>query len=320
MISRVAESCFWLMRHIERAENMARLLRVNRSFLLDVDLPELAQWHPVLVVSGEQDRFPERHPDADPNDGDAIQDYLTWERDCPVGITGSVYWARENARTIREVISLDMWEAINAFWHWLRGDTGRKTYERDRDSFYRHIKDSVALFHGACHDTMLHDEPFDFMRLGMLLERAGQTARIMDVKYHVLGPTTVGQAESALETAQWVGLLRSCSAEDTFLRSCPGGVQSAAVIGFLLKEELFPRSVYSCLLRARNFLRRIRNATGQGEQSSALLDKLVQSLDDRSISDILASGLHDELTRLIETAAAVCDAVSSDYFHPVFAS
>ena len=316
MISRVAESCYWLHRYVERAESIARLLRVNRSFLLDVSVPELERWQPVVVVSGEQQRFSERHAELQ-DDGEVVQHYLSWDEQCPVSIASSIYWARENARTIREVISLDMWEAVNVLWHWLKRGQGRRLFAKDRDAFYKYVKDAVALFQGVCHNTMLHEQPFDFMRLGMLLERASQTARTMDVKYHLLGPTSGTEAETPVEAAQWVALLRSCSAEDSYFRRYQNALSGPDVADFLLKEENFPRAVYHCLHRARNFLNRIATSTATGRQTSLLLlSELVQSLGQKTIANILNSGLHAELTRIIDRCAAICNAIHADYFNP----
>ena len=318
MISRVAESCFWLQRNVERADSMARLLRATRAFLLDVNLPELDRWRSVIVVSGEQERFPALHGRAAADDGETVQRYLAWDERCPVGIAQATHWARENARTIREVISLEMWEAINAFWNWLRRGQGKRLYERDRDAFYQRVKDAWALFQGESQNTMLHEEPFDFMRLGLLLERANQTARMLDVKFHLLGPTRGDAPESTLESAQWVALLRSCSAEDSFRRHHQGGFAGPEVAAFLLLSESFPRAVRHSLQRASNFLERIATSTGRRGPSADLLAELVASLEGQPIDVILERGLHEELTRVIDTAAAVGLAIHTEFFDPGF--
>lgn len=325
MISRVAESCFWLTRHMERADNMARLLGVNRSFLLDTSLPQLERWMPVVVVSGEQQRFLELMPGAE-DDGEAVQDYLVWDERCPVGIRQSLYWARENARMIREVISLEMWESTNELWHWLKGGPGRRLYNRDRDAFYKRIKDAVAQFEGTAQHTMLHDEPFDFMRLGILLERANQTARIVDVKYHLLGPTQIDAPETPVEAAQWGALLRSCSAEESFWKR-GDEISGPSVADFLMHEREFPRAIYYCLHRAFRYLQHLRAAiaSGQekdgapiGERSVTQLGRLVESLENRSIDDVCANGLHQELTRIIDETASICVNLARDYLDPSF--
>jgi uncharacterized alpha-E superfamily protein len=317
MISRVAESCYWLLRYMERAENTARLLQVNRTFILDVALPELARWQPVIVVTGEQQRFAARFPDG-LNDAEAVQHYLTWDEQNPVSISTSVHWARENARTIRDAITEEMWQALNDFWRWLGKGAGKRLYTHDRDAFYQKVKDAAALFHGVFHNTMLHDEPFEFMRLGMLLERASQTARIVDVKYHMLGGTRDDRVETPVETAQWLALLRSCSATDSYFRHTRGTLSGPDIAGFLLYEELFPRSVRHCLGRALGFLRSIDQRAGRNEQGRALLilEALVESLRGADVREVVARGLHGELTRIIDRTLDVCIAVHAGFFDP----
>jgi uncharacterized alpha-E superfamily protein len=320
VISRVAESCFWLHRYVERADNTARLLRVNRAFVLDVSLPDDRRWWPVLVVSGEQHRFPELFGREAALDDELVQEYMTWNERNPASIAASVRWARENARTIRETISLEMWNALNELWHWLRGGAGRRRYATDRDAFYRHIQDASALFQGSCHTTMLHEEPFDFMRIGMLLERAGQTARIVDVKHHALGPTEPGRTETAAEAAEWMALLRSVSAAEPFFKVMPRTPNGRSVVGFIVLEQRFPRSVLHCLDRSLNFAQRIERATGaQPRRSTALLRALRDGVAERTGEGLFEIGVHDELTRIVDATARVCEALHADYFDPSFA-
>ncbi|MEM9190523.1 MAG: alpha-E domain-containing protein [Myxococcota bacterium] len=318
MISRVAENCFWMQRYMERAESTARLLRVTRAFLLDVQLPELDRWQPLVVVTGERERFPVHFPEEKANDAEVVQRYLTWDERCPVSIRSSVYWARENARTIREVISIELWETINSLWHWVRGGQGRRLYAQDRDAFYRRIKETSALFQGVCQSTMLQEEPYDFMCLGLLLERASQTARMLDVKYHLLGPTTDARPETPMESAQWTALLRCCSGEHSYYRRHRTRLTGPKVATFLLADPSFPRSVAHCLDRSWGFLQRIEAATERsGLPSATLLSSLSRRVRETPPETIVARGLHAELTHIIDTTARVCEAVHGDYLDPV---
>jgi uncharacterized alpha-E superfamily protein len=316
VISRVAEGCFWLHRYMERVECMARVLEVNRAFVLDVSLPDLSRWRPVVVVAGEEARFLERHGAAKIDDGDAVQRYLVWEEACPVSIVTSLRWARENARTMREAISLEMWETLNSLWLWLKDDATKRLFERAPGDFYRHLSEGCLLFHGVCHNTMLHDEPFDFMRLGMLLERASQTARILDVHHHALGKSPVN-GESATGTAQWLAILRSCSASEPWSKRSRKPLSGATVAEFLLFEDAFPRSIRHCLARVVNFFQRIRaRAPNVGARSQALVDEMFARIGGADLQDVLARGLHAELTWIIEGVAATCNAIHDDYFDP----
>ncbi|MCC6750196.1 MAG: alpha-E domain-containing protein [Deltaproteobacteria bacterium] len=317
MISRVAESCFWLHRYLERMENTARMLEVNHWFLMDIHLPRHERWRPVLIVAGEQPRFDAAFGTSASENGEDVQRYLTWDEECPVAIRTSLRGARENARTIRDTISHEMWEALNGLWIWAESSAARRLYEKDRTAFYAHVKESCQLFMGLCHNTMLHEEPFDFMRLGMLLERAGQTARILDVKHHQLGNGSSGH-EGPADLAQWIAILRACSAYESFFRRSRGLVTGRAVAEFLLLEPAFPRTVLHCLDRAWNFLRRIRprEPAHVGAHSAALLSRLLDSLKGRTMAELLEKDIHQELTRVIDDASAVCLAIHEDYFDP----
>ena len=134
MISRVAEHCFWMSRYLERAENAARVLEVNHTLLLDFHLPADQQWKPLLIISGVHDY--EAEPTAD-----AVQEYMTWEPDNPSGIAACLWWARENARIIREVISAEMWERMNFYHLWMKSDGGaRRVYDANRGEFYAQVR------------------------------------------------------------------------------------------------------------------------------------------------------------------------------------
>jgi uncharacterized alpha-E superfamily protein len=319
MISRVAESCFWLQRYIERAESTARLLAVNRFTVLDAAIQGAERWRPVIVVVGEEERFLELCGADAYDDDDVTERYLAWEEQNPISIASSIYWARENARTIREVISPEMWETLNTFFQWLNGPAGEREFREDRANFYQKVRDMTAQFQGACHSTMLHEEPFDFMNLGLVLERVNQTARVMDVMHHWLSaaPPEPGVV-SALEAAQWAALLRFCCATEPFFKRASTAPTGPRVAEFLLKDEAFPRSALHCLDRARYFLERIQRRIGRPRPPAAyeLILPLSESLRERPMVQIFAEGLHEELTRIIETTAQACGLIANEYFNP----
>jgi len=316
MIARVAESCYWMFRYIERFQNTARLLEVNLGFVLDADLPLEHQWRPLVIVSGEEERFDSLMGAEASEDGNAVQEYLVWDDRNPSSVVNSLRMARENARQVREVISDEMWNSLNEFWHWIRRGAARRLYREGPDRFYARVRDWPLAFYGIAHDTTLHEEPFDFMRLGLLLERAGQTARILDVKYHMVGPTSE-LAPTAIEHASWLALLKSCSAFEPFFKrhnSLPIGPD---VAGFLLFERNFPRSVHHCVSRAWNFLSRIRqNEQSFGQEASEHLQLTLEMLEQGTIDQFVEAGLHDKLTELVGHVADVCTSVQSQYFAP----
>jgi uncharacterized alpha-E superfamily protein len=282
-----------------------------------VDLTPTERWWPIVVVTGEQDRIEQHLTPEQLADDEQVQEYLTWSEDNPASIVSSVHWARENARTIREVISLEMWQTLNAFWHWLGNGQGRRLYRRDPEAFYRHVREQSALFQGTAQQTMLHDAAFDFMRLGMLLERAGWTARILDVKHHLAGAHHDESVDSPLEAAHAIALLRSCSATDPFFRQEHAAPTGQRVVAFLLKADRFPRSVQHCLDRAWRFMRRVKPDGGvTGTESAALLGALLGEVQSRTPEQFFELGLHDQLTQIIDRTAGVCEAIHRDYFAP----
>src|SRR5262249_41427008 len=146
---------------------------------LDVALPPDQLWRPVLLATGEEQAFRVRFGRNGEADGDTVQQFMVWDRDNPVSLINSVHWARENARTIRETISLEMWRSLNEFFLRMNGGAGERVFQRERHAFYDQVKESCQLFHGQYHTTMLYDQPYDFMRLGSLLERSDQTLRLL---------------------------------------------------------------------------------------------------------------------------------------------
>ncbi len=322
MISRVAEACFWLHRYVERLEDTARFLDVNRAFVLDAGLPTRESWRPVVVVAGEEANFIELHGENGLSDGELIQEYMTWSAENLVSIHSSTYWARENARTIREVISLEMWNTLNSFWVWLESSEGRDQWESERSAFYARCVEMAQLFRGICADGVLHEEPFDFMRLGMLIERGGQTARILDVKFHTLGATRPDRPESTLAYAQWAAILRSCAGTESFLKR-GHSFSGDAVANFLMFDPDFPRSIRHCVERSWNFLQRIRipEQPDLGARSAEILHMLRDEVSTATVESIRAAGgSHQALTHYIDCLARFGTALHDEYFDPVESS
>jgi len=317
VISRVAESCFWLNRYIERIEVLARMLTVNLAFQLDVALPEAERWRPLVVVNGQEADFLKRTQPGEVDDPETVQRYLTWSEENPSSIYSALRAARENARTIRETISLEMWETLNDLWVWISERSTRRLYDSDRHSFYVHLRDQCLLFHGVAQATMLHEDPFKFMRLGTALERADQTARVLDIKYHSVGRVEEVE-ETAAGAAQWLATLRFCSGVEPFLKREDKPLSGSAVAEFLLFDPAFPRSVLHNLDRTRNFLTLVRPPppTRVGERSLALVSDTLGELRGMTIESVLERGLHEVATWIVESSARIGSAIHDDFFDP----
>ena len=270
MIARVADSCFWLQRYVERFDYTARLISINLETLLDVELPLDEHWRPLLEAAGEEDSFVERHGAAARDDGEVVQAYLTWSEANPVSILTSAHNARENARTIRETLSLEAWETLNRFWLWLSGGPGKRLYKSDRESFYEMLRQEALLFRGVCLETMPHDRPFDFLRLGTTLERASQIARTLGVKYHQMAPIHREEAyEGSDQLTLWLALLRCSGCSEAFFkRGFP--LEGRFVAEFMIFDRDHPRTILHNIERSWNFLQRIRPVRGARYPSARL--------------------------------------------------
>jgi uncharacterized alpha-E superfamily protein len=308
MISRVAEHCFWMSRYLERAENTARTLEVNETLLLDLVVPIEQQWKPLLIISGIHDMPGEP-------DGETVQNYLTWERDNPSSIASSLAAARENARIIREVISADMWERINYYHLWMQSPATRDLYNRNRTDFYCQIKRINQLIYGITEGTMSHGEAWDFYLLGKYVERASQTARILDVKYHILLPTPE-QVGTPVDSAHWMAILTSCSGYEPFHKKRLVGDPGISVADFLIFDPLFPRSVRYCLWRLQRAAHAItgRPITQPGNEVEHAINSLIRWLNLVKIDDFVMAGLHEELTKIINCIHQIGEIIHRTYF------
>jgi uncharacterized alpha-E superfamily protein len=308
MISRGAEHCFWMARYLERAENTARILDVNQTLLLDFEVPVEQQWKPLLIISGI-------HDFDGPTDAENVQAYLTWEPDNPVSIASSLAAARENARIIREVISEDLWERMNYYYLWVQGERGQDLFERNRTEFYNQIKRISQLLYGIAEGTMSHGEAWDFFNLGKYLERACQTGRILDVKYHMLLPTPE-QVGTPIDSAHWMAILKSCSGYEPFHKQRQGMDKGTSVADFLIFDPIFPRSIWRCLLYCQQASRKIGgHKKGEpGNEADSLLRGLIEWLHLVTIDDLVRGGLHESLTKVIDAVHDIGHAIHKAYF------
>jgi uncharacterized alpha-E superfamily protein len=310
MISRVADHCFWLGRYLERAESTARVLGVTRNLALDVGINPRHVWLPVIIVSGEEQRYADAGQGRT-DDGERVQDYMTWDLDNPASIARSLLAARDNARSIREVVSLETWEALNAIYLWMGSPRARAEWREDRHAFYRRIRTSMQSLQGIVRGTMLFDDAMHFMLLGNMLERAGQTARILDVHHHAF--QALGSHE-VIETALWLALLRACSGFEPFMKVHRGRVTPVAVARFLVVDPIFPRSVRFSLRAAVSRFERLRPPE-QADLPGAVSARRLRALADWVAAldrDFDVAGLHELLTHVVDETAAIANVIGTE--------
>jgi uncharacterized alpha-E superfamily protein len=319
MISRVADHCFWLGRYLERAESTARLLQVTAALALDAELTPEQCWTPIIITAGEQWRFPVLYGDQAMGQGEEVQRYLTFDARVPVSLVRSVGAARENARSIREVISLEAWEALNALHLYVQGPRARADYDEERDKFFKKVRKEVQLCVSLLRASMLHDHPLHFVWLGVHLERVGQTARILDVHHHAfLHSTPAREDTQVVQVSLWLSLLKACYGFEAFMKSHRGAVTAHAVASFLIFEGRFPRSVRHGLREAHEMVDALRPPSVQvGKlKTAALLGQLEAWLEERHVKNGLdADAVHQLLTRVVDEAQALCDLVQEELIH-----
>jgi uncharacterized alpha-E superfamily protein len=314
MISRVADHCFWFGRYVERAESTARMLAATASLALDAELPPALVWRPVLVVAGEEAAFRERvtggaDDHATWGDAEIVQRFMVWDDGNGVALARSVAGARWNARSIREVLSLEAWETINELHLWTAGTAASGQYALHREAFYQQIRRSTQLALGLLRSTMLHDEPLDFIWLGVLLERVSQTARILDVHHHAFTHLPKSGPVEVVETALWLSLLRTLSGSEAYLKRAAGRVGPESVARFLISEAQFPRSIAYCVHSAYERLCDIRPPAqhdlpgGQSVERLRVLDAWVAA---RSAEPVAGQAVHELLTHVVDEVHAIC--------------
>lgn len=312
MLSRVANAIYWMCRYIERAENVARFISVNLNLLLDMPSEKGKHWEPVVMTTGDQALFEEHHPDYD---RESVIRFLTFERDYPNSILTCLAMARENARSIREIISSEMWEHLNNFYLEL-ADKGSPDFAlNDPHRFFKIIQMRSHLFTGLMDCTMSHGEAWNFARIGMMLERADKTSRILDVKYFMLLPQA-DLVNSPIDNIQWTAVLKSASAFEMF-RKKHHQITPRHVADFLIFDSDFPRAIHHCIVKAVICLHRITGTAPGSVNNTAekLLGRLKADLDYADIDEVIDLGMHGYLDNLQTRLNHVDTAIGTTFFN-----
>lgn len=310
MLSRVADSIYWLNRYVERAENVARFVDVNLNLLMDSPMGTTQQWDPLILTTGDLALFQEHYGEAS---ADNVIQFLTFDRSYPNSIISCLQSARENARSVREIISSEMWERVNEFYFLVR-DASRTSALTDISNFFSAVKMESHLFAGVMDGTMTHNEGWHFGQLGRMVERADKTARILDVKYFILLPS-VKDVGTPLDELQWISLLKSTSGYEMY-RKCQHRITPQDVVRFLVLDREFPRSIQFCLLSAERSLHHITGGTPGIWRNPVerAIGKLRSELDYITLEEITSIGLHEFLDQLENTLNDVHSKIHETFF------
>lgn len=312
MLSRTAGSLYWLARYLERAENLARLLEVaERSSLLPrADGQSHDEWQSVLVCSGALASFQGKGEAAT---RETVVEHLGLDRSNPSSILSCIDTARSNARAVRTALTAEMWETLNQSW--LDLAAGRQAIRRgELLPFVDWVKERAQTFSGGVHTTMLRDERYAFVRLGTLIERADNTARILDVKYHMLLPEDQGVG-GVVDYYQWTALLRSFSANRSYYGVYRDTLKPWLIAEFLILQPQMPRSLAACLAEVDERLEGLADSYGRRHECHRLAGQLNARLRYTRIEDIFEDGLHEFLTGFIARNNALSDEIASSYLN-----
>jgi len=312
MLSRTADHLFWMARYTERAENTARMLDVNiQTQLLPQSIEAAEQsWRAVLGISELLPAFDEKYGILSRKD---VLDFMVCDPMNPSSIVSCLTSARENARAVRGTLTTEVWETQNTTWLDMAGLLKDGILERDPSEFFEWVKHRSHLSRGVTIGTMLKDEAFYFIRLGTFLERADNTARLLDVKFH--GADGEQLTASEMDYYHWAAVLRSVSAFETYRKTYRDVITPERVAELLILRGEMPRSLMACMTEVVNNLAQVHNEVSR--ETERFAGRLHAGLRFNSIDDIMRRGLHGYLTEFLEQVYELGNRVSHDFLVPL---
>jgi len=310
MLSRVASNLYWMSRYVERAENTARVLDVTwRMSLLTRD-PALQdqEWSAPLNITGSLFPFSGRHHRVDARQ---VLHFMALDPDNPSSIHACARQARENARAVRGSITSEMWEVLNGTWLEMQQMDEEKMESRGVSAFFDWVKERSHLFRGVTFGTMHRDDAYEFARLGTHMERADSTARILDVKYHILLPS-VKDVGGAVDYYQWSAVLRSVAAFEAYRKVYRDVITPLKLAELLILRDDIPRSLRFCVRQVHDTLGHVQNA--QSGETLRRAGQILAQLQYGRISEIFSNGLHEYLTEFLDSMQQLSSHVQRSFF------
>ena len=311
MLSRVAENLYWLGRYLERAENTARFINSTTQVLLDLPKDAAFGWDVLLKVAGLDHVFAERYPDLCQADEDSLMPFLIEDESNPGSILSGIHNARENARTVREVLPMELWERINSLYLYIRDNAARAKVGRGpRNEVLAGVIGRRESILGLITSTMSQDVAYQFIKLGRNIERADMTTRIMDVNSAVRLPRDVALAALATER-MWMCTLNALSATQMYRRHVNVHVRANEVVDFVLKNPHFPRTVLHCLAEVEGCLSVLPDHKGAMRK----VRQAWRRVENMKLADLKPTVMHEYLDQVQTDLGEVHAAVASQYFH-----
>ena len=310
LLARYADAIFWMARYVERAEDVARILDVNESFSRDSRGHQ--NWRSVLELYADRERYADTRGEPTPS---GVIHFYTLDPTNSTSILCDVGQARSNARTLRPLISTEMWTHLNIFHNELRRRSRTPLHPAELSRFCGYVKETCQAHTGITEGTFYRDEGWHFYRLGRAIERADQTTRLLDVKYHLLLPS-LEHVGTPLDVSQWNALLRSAAAYHAFRRVHPSGMTPSDVAGFLLFNRNFPRSIAASVDAVERNIAELRHhyELDNGGRALARIQQVREKLDSQDVGTIIRHGLHEYLDELQRDLRAVTRDLGEAFF------
>ena len=311
MLGRTASDLFWLSRYVERAESMARLVEVGYRIALRPreGAGHHEEWRSTLTSAGCEAGYFQKHAALEARQ---VVNYLLFEPDNPASVCACLTRARQNARAQRTALTADMWESLNQTWIDFRRVRLEAGEDNELPELLNWIKQRSALFRGTLLNTILRNDTFYFNQLGTFIERADNTARILDVKYYVLLPQNEIVGGGA-DNYQWSAILRSVSAHRSYRWVYKESYRPSRIAEYLILNPQMPRSLMSCYDEITSALEALGQLYGERTSAHALAEGCRGRLAASEIGDIFQGGLHEFLLNFIARNHALSDAISTDY-------
>lgn len=311
MLGRAANGVYWMARYLERAENTARLIDVGFHLALTSSSKDSQydEWRSVLTTAGLIEGYEATHSDFT---GTQVFNYILRDKENPGSVLNMLEYARTNARVVRTSLTNSVWEATNEGWMTLSEMLSRPVRETNLGEVLGTIRRTGQLVRGAFEGSMLRNEVFNFSRIGTFIERADNTARILDVKYYVLLPSTAWVG-SSLDNQQWDTLLRSVAGNRAFSWLNAGSMDPREIARFLILDGQFPRSLVFCSEKIRSNMAGLAKEYGCETSAHEMLREAGTHLHQLDIEKIFETGLHEFLQGFINKTNEIGNAIAADY-------
>lgn len=310
MLGRTANAIFWMCRYLERAENTARLLDAGfRMSLTRGSDAASEEWRSVVVTLSQEEQYEALY---DSYSGPQVCNFVLRDRENPYSVLAMFEMARTNARAARSSLTMEVWEAVNEGWMTLKDLLARPVRESNLNTVLSAIRRESTLVRGATYGTMLRNDIYHFARAGTFIERADNTARILDVKYHLLLPS-LSYVGSSLDSSQWDQVLHSLAGDRVYSWLNAGQMDPRGIAEFLILDWRFPRSIAFSYEQLRQQLAELALEYGQETDAHALIEDTARWLSERTIESIFDIGLHEFLVDFIGRNQSVANAIAEDY-------